>query len=239
MGILIINKLESWCYMKTSERNAKRLFKFMKLVPIALILGLVVLIAFNYENITVENIVSFAPDNRILAFLVIMALYTVKSLSVIFPTAVLYISSGKIFSLKYGLLVNFLGLTIVLALPYFIGRLYGRNLVDEIYLKYPKALKINEFKDQAQWFFVSLTRMLKFLPGDIMSMLHGAIETDFLTYMVFSMAFRLPPMVANTFLGQAVKSKNFKGFFISTAITVILSLTTSGIYLYKRSLSSN
>ena len=59
-----------------------------------------------------------------------LGLYAVKSVSFIFPIAILQLAVGHLFSTGTALLVNFLGRAVTLALPYWMGRFSGSSMVE-------------------------------------------------------------------------------------------------------------
>lgn len=220
--------------MKEKNRDVKRLFKLLKYIPL-LLLALVLLASLKfYDQITIENIVKFTPKNKPLAILIILGLSLVKSLSLVLPTALIYGASGKIFPLGLALLVNFLGLIIIVSVPYFLGSHYGENLIKTIYDKYPRTRKLDEFKASSEWFFVIASRVVKVLPGDLVSMLLGGMKISFPTYLACSLLVRTPPMVSNTFIGSSLVTKSYKGALISTSLTLIISLVSSLIFIKNK-----
>lgn len=215
---------------KDNKLNINKLSNIIKYFSIFIIVLIIALIVFNYDKLTVENIIKYTPKNNILAILLILFLYVIKSISIILPSAILYVATGKLFSLPKALIINSLGLILMLSVPYLIGKFLGSDLIDAIVDKYPKVEKVISFKDNSPWFFVIMTRIVKVVPGDIASMLLGSMNIEFILYLVLSFIVRFPPMLANTFLGVGIQTSNFTGFFISTGFTIIIAVVSNIIY---------
>lgn len=77
------------------------------------------------SRISWSNLLTYTPPNLLLAAVGILALYAVKSLSVVFPLSVLYIACALWFGRWGGLMMCYLGLTVSCTLPYLIGRRFG------------------------------------------------------------------------------------------------------------------
>ena len=114
------------------SRLATVLLTIFKIVPFAVILICCILYARSGGEIKVEQILAYTPDNALLAALALIGLYAVKSLSVVFPLLVLYISAGVLFSAPIAILVNTAGLLVCLSVPYWIGRFSGKELVEKL-----------------------------------------------------------------------------------------------------------
>ncbi|NLC66883.1 MAG: TVP38/TMEM64 family protein [Clostridium sp.] len=205
------------------KKNKSVLIKenIFKYLPFILMGVFVFIAALNRDKITVENILEFAPKNLFLASLIILLFYAIKSLSVIFPIAVLYIVSGKLFNVAFAILLNVVGLIISLSLPYIIGKVSGEDLVLKIKSKYPKTNKIDEFKNQNNWVFVFIFRIVRLIPGDLGSILLGAINTKYIPYILVSLLIRLPSMITMTIFGNNIDNPGSPKFILSLLIRVL------------------
>lgn len=224
--------------MNTENTKSNKIIKIIKTLNIFIIFSIILLSVLNYDKLTVENILKYTPDNKVLASFVILLLYVIKSISIVFPSAILYISTGKIFTFYTALLINSLGLLIILSIPYILGRIIGPSFVESIRIKYPKSQSLIDFKDNNGWFFVILTRIFKVIPGDIASILLGSLNIDYPLYLSLSFLVRFPPMLSNTFLGLGIQTNKFTGFFLSMGLTLTIALISNIIY-FKFTRSNN
>ena len=91
------NKRQKW---------VDRLLAGAKALPLLLILLVILFFGQNLDKITVEDILRYTPQNLLLAALVLVGAYAVKSLSVVFPLLALYASAGVLFPPPVAILVK-------------------------------------------------------------------------------------------------------------------------------------
>lgn len=199
-------------------------FKYFPLI-VGVIIFLIILI--NFHDITAQDIVDYTPDNYLLAFLMMMGIYAIKSLSIFIPLPVLYASSTLIFTSKWAVLVNFLGLIVCMTLPYLVGRYGASRLVQVLFNKYPKTKKINDIKMDNEFIFTFIVKLMGFIPNDISSLLLGSLSVSYLKYISASVLVRMPLMLITTIAGLNL----FNGEDINLIMIGIL-VFISAIVLY-------
>ena len=131
------NKRQKW---------VDRLLAGAKALPLLLILLVILFFGQNLDKITVEDILRYTPQNLLLAALVLVGAYAVKSLSVVFPLLALYASAGVLFPPPVAILVNLCGLCVGATLPYLLGRLAGQEYMDRLMIRYQKAARLRELQ---------------------------------------------------------------------------------------------
>ena len=97
----------------------------------------------------------------------------------------------------------------VVAFPgIFKGALEGRakQITEEIFQKYPKAKKLSEYQKQNTFFTCFITRIVGFLPGDIVSLYFGACDVNYLIYLVAGISGSLLSIVTTTLLGEKLNN---------------------------------
>ncbi|MCD8088483.1 MAG: hypothetical protein LUE22_07850 [Oscillospiraceae bacterium] len=114
-------------FQRLLPENASR--RAMIAAEIAVALALIALIAFLLfgNDVTVDTILSFTPENLWLAALVFMGLYAVKSVVVVIYLKLLYVAAGLAFPLPVALAVNIVGTALEMTLPYLFGRSRGQR----------------------------------------------------------------------------------------------------------------
>ena len=108
--------------------------------------ALIVFAFLNRSKITADAIISFEPSNILLAVLMMMGLFALKTLSVVFYSGLLFTVSGMLFDLPLAIAVNIAGALVMLLEGYGIGRLGGRQLVEDLSEKYPKFAEFTGLK---------------------------------------------------------------------------------------------
>lgn len=196
-------------------------FKISKILLLIIILFIVCL-GVKYRNvISVDTIINFAPQNLIMSILFIMLCFAIKSISVAIPIISIFIVSGHLFNIFIAFLVNCLGIIICVTLPYFIGHLFGKDTMDFVKRKYKKVEKAIGYSENYPVLFSYVFRALGVLPGDVVSLVMGAISLDFKKYLLGSFFGMFPVMLSATILGDSIKDFNLSNGIVSASIIII------------------
>lgn len=94
--------------------------------------AIVILCLIYKDQITVDSIVAYAPDNMLVAAVVMLMLFAVKSVLVFIYCGLLYAASGILFPVPIAFFVNILGSLIMATIPFWIGKRAGVKLVDDL-----------------------------------------------------------------------------------------------------------
>ena len=157
-----------------SKKDSSHSSRMLKILPPILTVALVLLCIYIGSRMSIQGLISYTPSNVLLAAAGILALFAVKSLSVIFPLSVLYIVSAFWFGKWVGLAVCYLGLVVSCTIPYLLGRHFGAGMVEQLLCKYPKLRQLQSVGDSNQLMFSYLLRIVSVLPGDLCSLFLGA-----------------------------------------------------------------
>lgn len=198
-----------------------------KLVPVvAIILMGVVLTAVvqaSGQPLSVHTILMYTPENKILAAGILLAFFTLKSLTIVFPLSILYLASGVLFQPSVAVLLSTLGLAVTITIPYGIGRYSGKQTVQEICRKYPKAAQVAKYQETNTFFACFITRIVGCLPGDIVSLYFGACAASYPVYLTSGVMGSLLSIVTTTLLGEKINDPFSIEFFIILLCRVLVS----------------
>ena len=158
------------------------------------------------QPLSVNTILRYTPQNTILAAGIILSFFALKSLTVVFPLSILYLTSGILFRPWAAVLISTTGLAITITIPYWIGRYSGKQTVQEICRKYPKAEQIAKYQETNTFFACFITRIVGFLPCDIMSLYFGACDTDYTVYLAAGVSGSLLSVITTTLLGAEISN---------------------------------
>ena len=86
--------------------------KYGRYVPFALTIIIIICCALFLKDHEFSEILSYCPDNLWLAAFVILGFYGLKSLSVVFPLAAIFVCVGAIYPFWVGILLNVIGLSV-------------------------------------------------------------------------------------------------------------------------------
>lgn len=199
-----------------------------KLIPIAAIvlMGIVftVIVKKSSEPLSVNTILRYTPENAMLVAGIVLLLFALKSLTVVFPLSILYLASGIIFQPVIAVLISTVGLAITITIPYWIGKYSGKQIVQEICQKYLKAGMIAQYQRTNTFFACFITRIVGFLPGDIVSIYFGACDTAYLIYLAAGVSGSLLSIITTTLLGEKISTPFSVEFMIVLLCRILVSV---------------
>lgn len=214
--------------MGENKRDKSKIIRF---IPLIIMISLFLFFSLNYRNISTEDILNFTPSNYFLTAFVIILIYAVKSISMFISLSIIYISVVIIFPSFWAIAINIVGLTVCMTIPYFIGKFSGRGLLDKVASKYPKVKNIIEMKEDREWFFVFIIKILGFIPNEPSSLVFGSINTKYGTYVTAAVLAKTPSMIATTLLGSNINNPGTPEFKWSIIISIIIFI---GIGIFYR-----
>lgn len=199
-----------------------------RLIPIAaiIIMGIVftVIVKKSGQPLSVNTILRYTPENAILAAGIVLLIFALKSLTVVFPLSILYLASGILFQPVIAVLVSTAGLAITITIPYWIGKYSGKQAVQEICQKYPKAGMVAKYQKTNPFFACFIIRIVGFLPGDIVSLYFGACDTEYGIYLIAGIAGSLLSIITTTLLGEKLSDPFSVEFMIVLLCRILVSV---------------
>lgn len=197
--------------------------------------AIIILLVIFRDEISVSKIVAFTPSDHLLAAVIMLALFAVKSLSFVIYCGILYAASGILFPLPLAFVVNLLGTAVMATIPYFIGKAIGASAVDKMVKKFPKAEMLRELREENDFFFVFLVRVIGVISADFVSLYMGAVEIDYKKYLIGSLLGSLPQMAAFTVMGTSAGNVTSPAFVISLCLEIVFIAASVLIYyIYKK-----
>ena len=187
------------------------------------------------HHITLEEILSWQPENLVLAAAVLLCLFAVKAASVFIPIMIPQILAGHLYPRDIALLINLLGLVIVMTVPYWIGKGLGSAKMEKLLRKYPMIRNILKAQDDNKMAFSFMFRACCVPPADMVTMYLGATGIPFLTNVIGGTLGCFPSMVLTTFLGASIRNPELPAFWQALALNVIwILLSGLGFYLFRK-----
>ena len=187
------------------------------------------------DSLTLEEVLSWQPENLFLAAAVLLCFYAIKSVLVFVPIMIPQILTGHLYSREMAILINFLGLVVVMSLPYWIGKRLGSAKMEQLIRKYPKIRNILKTQEDNQMAFSFMLRACAVPPADIVTMYLGATGMPYLTNVIGGTLGCFPGMVLTTFLGANIRNPESPAFWQALILNVVwIILSGLGFYLYKK-----
>ena len=201
----------------------KMIDNIRKYLPVVFLFVLLFFCIRYRKDLSVEKILRYTPKEPVKAALLMLVFYAVKSVSFVFPIAVLQLAVGHLFSTGTALLVNFLGRAVTLAIPYWMGRFSGSSMVENLISKYPKLKTVVDYQNGNPLYISFFMRTLNFL---------GAVKIPFGIYMLGGMLGTLPGVILATIFGANIKNPGSPAFWLSAVLLVMISVFSILIHRY-------
>ena len=215
-------------------------WSFLIVVFAVLITAAIVLFCWTHRAaVTVDGILRVTPHNLLLAVLLLLALFAVKSLTIVVYCGILYAASGILFPLPLAITVNLAGTTIMALVPYFLGKKLGEAAKRRIEGAYPNSSAIEKLRTNNEFFFTFLLRAISILPMDLVSIYLGAEKTTPVPYVLGSVAGMAPSCVLFPILGMSVMDVRSPQFIIAASIELVLVVVSLAVYLVIRKRTVN
>lgn len=215
------------------NQKKKTMKQLLKLLPAAICAALIILPLASGREITVQAVLDYTPREPLAATFVILLLYALKSMSFVFPIAVLQIATGHLFQTPLALLINFLGRVVTLTIPYLAGRFSGSDMVEKLVEKYPGLKKSYSRQGRNPLFLSFLLRTFVFLPGDAVSMYLGAIGIPFPHYLAGGILGTTLGVVLATLLGSSITEPGSPAFLLSASLMTLVAVVSAIYYIRK------
>jgi uncharacterized membrane protein YdjX (TVP38/TMEM64 family) len=216
-------------------KNKSTLLKMLRLFLLAICILILTVCFIASPELSVQTLLDHTPQNPVAAAAAILVLYVLKSVTVFFPLIILEIAVGHLFSHWVAFLINFIGMLIILTVPYWIGRATGMDAIQKQIQKHPKFGEILDKQQDRSFFLCFFLRVISCLPGDIVTMYLGATKTPFWKNLVAGALGVLPGMISATLMGESIQDPQSPMFWLSAGLMILLAaLSVLFYYLYRR-----
>lgn len=200
------------------------------------ILALALLVLYEFKPITAKEILSWQPDNLYLAAVALLLAYALKSMLVFVPLMLPQILIGHLYPREAAFTLNLLGLVVVMAVPYAIGRLLGSGKIERLMERYPKLGGIRRFQQENEMALCFMLRSCAVPPADIVTMYLGASGVGFGANVIGGVLGSLPSMVLTTVLGETIRDPSSPMFWKALGLNLgWIVLSALGFWLLSRS----
>lgn len=193
--------------MKNKKSNEK-LIKILQIAAVIFMLTMVgtMLVLMNKFDISIENaaeLSTYIKGGTLTVGLIIIAFTVIKSFALVFPPAVIFAVSGLLIdNLWVAILVNFIGVALSVIMPYYLGRFTGKDMLDTLKEKFPKIKKLDDFAGKNEFMVVYVVKASGVIPSDLMNVVYGAMNINFMKYFIASNIGMLPFNILFTLLAN-------------------------------------
>ena len=225
-------------YRKFLSDNLERPVQKRRLIVNILLLcvwaAIIILCIYHRDAFTVDGIVRLTTGNSHWAALIMLALFALKSVSLIIYGSLLYAASGILFPLPIAVAVNLLGTVIMVTIPYLIGEKAGAEKVRNLVAKHPRAAMLQNMQRRNDFFFCFLIRLSGLISSDLGGAYMGAVGISFLPYLAGSLLGMLPNMITFPIMGMNIRNIYSPEFLIAAGIQIGFTLLSIAFYALHR-----
>lgn len=218
----------------TDSKRRKAAVWIWRILSPLLWLGIITIIFLHRKEFTVDAILAFTPSQPLLAALTMLALFALKSVSIVLYSGILFAVDGILFPLPWAIFLNLLGVAVMVTIPWVIGRKTGAASVEQIVKKYPKAEHLRNFRQRNDFLFVLLVRLLRILPCDIVSLYMGAIQVNYPQYLLGCLLGILPMAVTFPIMGMSITDIHSPVFLASVGAELVFMVLPVVFYQIHR-----
>lgn len=192
----------------TNKKKNEKLIRALQILSAVFMLFMVVamLVLMKKFNINIDNAAEFATyikGGTLTIALIIIAFTVVKSFALVFPPAVIFAVSGLLIdNLALAIFINFIGVALSMILPYYLGRFTGKDMLDTLKERFPKIKKLDDFAGKNEFMVVYVVKASGVVPSDLMNVVYGAMNINFMKYFIASNIGMLPFNILFTLLAN-------------------------------------
>lgn len=227
------------------KKDYGKLVKVLQIVTgifmlVMVALGVYLIQKYNIKMSNIQNLAAMLTGGAITVGFIIIGVSIVKSFCLIFPPMVILSVCAYVMpNFLSALLVNFIALVLSLSLPYLLGRFTGAGMVDTLKKRFKAVKKIDDFAGTNEVKMAAVIKFSGIMPGDLSSLLFGALGISYKNYMIGSIIGNLPLILVYTLFGTLLKDVDKNPWVVSIPVVVIiLFLAISGV-ITKKMISDN
>ncbi|MBQ8228081.1 MAG: VTT domain-containing protein [Clostridia bacterium] len=207
-----------------------KVLNVLKVLLVAALLGVIILNYDTLSNLDIRALITSA-DSLVLAAVMVLGVYFVKSLVFVVPASLVYIAVGMAFETWQALVINTVGIMIEIICTYFLGKFLGKDAVTKKLSGNKAGEKLLNMKSKNKNLMVFTVRFTG-IPIDFSSLFMGAFDFNFLPYFFMSLLGILPRVFLLTVIGDGFYDL-IPMKYIITAIIVAIPVAVVAIFLKK------
>lgn len=227
------------------KKNYSAFIKILQILSGVLMIGMVILCLFltkkyNIKVTNIPEISSMIQGGTLAVAIGIIAFSVVKSFALVFPPAVVISICGYMMpNFFLAVVVNIISVFLSLSIPYFLGKFTGAGMVDTLKGKFKAVKKIDDFAGANETQMTFVVKLSGLLPGDLSSLLFGAMNVSYKKYMIGANLGNLPLVFVYTGFGVALKSVGEKPWLAAVPVVAIIFFVFISGLITKKMIADN
>lgn len=217
--------------------------KLVKALQIAagvfmLVMVVICIVLIKKYNISLRNVSTLSEmltGGTLTVALILIGFSVVKSFALVFPPAVVFAVCAYVMPNYWtALLVNVISMFLSMSVPYFLGRFTGKGMVETLSKRFKAIKKIDSFTGANEIQMTFAIKLSGLLPGDLSSLLFGAMNISFKNFTIGANLGMLPLAIVYTFFGVSLKSVTERPWVVALPVIVIVVFVLIAAAITKR-----
>lgn len=202
--------------------------------------GIFLIQKYNIKVSNIKNLSQMISGGVFTVSMILIGVTVVKSFVLVLPPAVIMSISGYILpNFLTALVVNAIAVFLSLSIPFFLGKFTGAGMIDTLKGRFKPVKKVDDFMGTNEVVMTAIVKFSGIVPGDVSSLLFGAMDIPYKKYMAGSLLGNIPLILFYTFFGTLLKSVGEKPWVVSIPVAgIIVFLLISG-FLTKKVVDKN
>jgi len=198
----------------------------LRIAAILLWCAVLVWAILNRSRFTLDAILSYTPESPLLAAVIMMGFFALKSLTVVFYSGLLYVADGLLFPLPIAILLNILGTVVMVLIPYCTAHSFGSEYAASLLKKHPKLKAVEALRRGNDLAFAVLLRSVNIVNFDIGSMYMGAVGLRLPLVLLGSALGKAADIVLYPIIGENLGNPRSSAFWAALSLDLLLSVIT-------------
>lgn len=198
--------------------------RLLRILAAAAWAGVILYAVLHRNEFTLDEVLSYTPEDPLLAFGALMLFFVLKSLTVVFYSGVLYGASGVLFPLPAAIAANICGTLVMALVSYFLARGLGADRVDELREKYPRLRSFEKTRSRNNFAFVVVLRCVNIVNFDVGSMYCGAVRLPLVPFLAGSVLGKIADITLLSIMGASLEDRSAAPFLIALIIDFAIAL---------------
>lgn len=208
--------------------------KWLYAIPILVIWGvLIFFIARFFMEADPRQIVDYITASPFRGIVILVGLYSLKSVTFVIPAALLFIASGAFLPLYQAIVLTYILVTIEFTLTFLIGRKLGQETVSMFLSKNKKTKKLLTMNLEEGFLITLILRVVPNPSLDFISLLLSTTNISYSAFIGASLIGVSPGLLAYVLIGDALWDPLSTAFIVPLVIRGMLSIAT--LFYYKKS----
>jgi len=227
-----LSSLDQESKMISNERTILVVLGMIAIIVVGMVWQNVCIRCFNSQIFHPESIRSFIQNFGPWAIIVYVILYTLNTIILIPPIAIMSLSAGFLFGPILGTLALGLGAFFGVSATFFIARYLGGEYVEQR-LKNKKMLELKTNLEKNGFFIILPIRLLGFPPWEVVNYVAGLSKIKYKDYIVATMIGIFPAIIIQVIFSDRLGQFNWRDPSLWLAMSAFILLIVGPIFFLK------